>query len=413
MNEVTKIHLGRQAFTISVDAHHELRKYLNDIKQQGVDKEVVDEVEVRMAELLTEHGINGNKVILPSDVDLLKEDDGQETISENLSGDTKRLFRDTENAMLAGVASGLAAYFGIDVLLVRILFVVGTVAWGGGLLVYILLWLLVPEAKTPSDRLQMVGKRVTVESLKEIVERADVKGAAHRANKSVAGPINSIFNILVKLFGISLTLLGLSFIASLLAGSIYLLAHGNIIQDNIFPIGLKEHLVVYLAVSVATLLSIFIILFGMAVFRRKWPIHLWLTGVLLGITLMGIVGGGALVADTAPRVRDRYNSHYKTIVKSVQPFTQINEVGPAAVWTQVSDRYYVAIKYYDQSDPSKVNVTVKGGILLVDASQYQWDRHCSSLCLPNHNDLEVTVYSPNPPQFSIPFLLLLMLQPFL
>ena len=54
MNEITKIHLGRQAFTISVDAYKALQTYLHDIKQQvgGKGKDVVDEVELRMAELL-------------------------------------------------------------------------------------------------------------------------------------------------------------------------------------------------------------------------------------------------------------------------------------------------------------------------------------------------------------------------
>src|ERR1700730_4240416 len=112
MNEVTKIHLGRQAFTISVDAHHELKSYLEAITKQVGDKDVVDEIELRMAELLTEHGINANKVILPSDVDFLKtqlgnpkdfKEDGDEAPTPgHKQPDSKRLFRDTDNAMVAG-----------------------------------------------------------------------------------------------------------------------------------------------------------------------------------------------------------------------------------------------------------------------------------------------------------------------
>src|SRR6266404_410644 len=209
MNEVTKIHLGRQAFTISAAAHKALRSYLDAIEKQVGDKDVVEEVELRMAELLTERGIKGEKVVLMKDIDFLKEhlgnpkdfkEDGDEVASEEPS--TKRLFRDTDNGMIAGVAGGLAKYFGVDVLLIRILFVIGTIAWGGGILLYIVLWLLVPEAKTSSERLQMAGKPVTVDSLKEVVERADVKGAAHRANNSIAGPINSFFGFVLKIVGI-------------------------------------------------------------------------------------------------------------------------------------------------------------------------------------------------------------------
>jgi len=201
MNEVTKIHLGRQAFTISITAQKELRAYLDAIERQVEDKDVAEEVELRMAELLAEHGIHGNKVVLPKDVDFLKKqlgnpkdfkEDSESETSVEKSDESKRLFRDTQNGMVAGVAAGLAAYLGLDVILVRILFVLGTIAWGTGLLVYILLWLLVPEAKTSSDRLRMVGKSVTVENLKEVVGRADVRGAAKRANGTVAPVINSI-----------------------------------------------------------------------------------------------------------------------------------------------------------------------------------------------------------------------------
>jgi phage shock protein PspC (stress-responsive transcriptional regulator) len=413
MNEVTKIHLGRQAFTISVEAHKALRDYLDAIKKQVDDNDVVDEIELRMAELLAEHGVKSAKVILPADVKYLKaqlgdpkdfkDDDSEAPADTATTSEAKRLFRDPEEAMFAGVASGVAAYFGLDVLLVRILFVVGAIAWGGGVLLYGLLWLLVPEAKTPSERLQMVGKPVTVDTLKEVVERADVKGAAQRANKSLAGPVNSVFNVIVKIVGIGLTLIGLSLLISLFVGTTYFFAHGNIVLDNLFPIGLKEHMLVYIGAFVAALISIFVVLFGMAIFRRKWPIHLWLTGVLIGLTIMGIAGSAALAADAAPRVRARYNAHFHTIVTNVQPFTKVNEVGPAVVRTQSSNKYYVAIKYYDQSDPSPIKVTVKNGVLWVDASQYQWDRHCAGPCVPNHYDLEITIYSPNPPQIFYPF----------
>jgi phage shock protein PspC (stress-responsive transcriptional regulator) len=175
MNEVTKIHLGRQAFNISVAAHKALRSYLDGITEQVADKDVAEEVELRMAELLFERGVIGEKVILVKDVDYLKKQLGNpKDFKENADDespqpepDTKRLFRDTDNAMLAGVSAGLASYFGVDVLIIRVLFVIAAITAGWGILLYIALWLLVPEAKTSSERLQMAGKPVTVDSLKD------------------------------------------------------------------------------------------------------------------------------------------------------------------------------------------------------------------------------------------------------
>src|ERR1039458_4177283 len=143
MNEVTKIHLGRQAFTISIDAQRELNKYLDEISKQVRDEEVEQEIELRMAELLVERGVTDSKVVLPSDVKFLKtqlgnpkdfkEESDETPLTDREPKESKRLFRDTDNALLAGVASGLSQYLGLDTLLVRILFIIFivlTAGWG-------------------------------------------------------------------------------------------------------------------------------------------------------------------------------------------------------------------------------------------------------------------------------------------
>ena len=415
MNEVTKIHLGRQAFTISVAAHKALRDYLDAITKQVGDIDVVDEVELRMAELLAEHGITGEKVILLKDVDYLKEqlgnpkdfkeDADEASTSAGKSTETKKLFRDTDNAMLAGVATGLSKYFGIDVLLIRILFVLSVFIWGWGILVYLVLWLLVPEAKTSSERLQMAGKPVTVNSLKEVVERADVKGAARRANDTISGPINSFFRFVLRLIGVVFVISGLGALFGLIAAETYLLLHsGSLLQDNIFPVGFREHLLLDIGLAVAALIAVFIILFGMAIFRRRWPIRNWITGTLIGLLLIGMAAGGALAADTVPRVRDRYNANVHTTTRSIQPFTGVNATLSDGVTIdyQLSDAYSVSLKYYGHPDLSKIKTTVSNGTLLIDSQQFDWHRNCSTLCLPDTYNMQITVNSPNQPSFNWP-----------
>ena len=419
MNEVVKIHLGRQAFTISVEARKELRTYLDAIAKQVRDQEVADEVELRMAELLSERGVKDDKVVLPADVAYLQKQlgdpndfkDDEETSKTEVTGTTeKRLFRDTKNAWVAGVASGLAAYFGVDPLLIRVLFVFGTFAWGGSILLYIALWLLVPEAKTSSDRLQMAGKPITVEGLKEAVERADVKGAAHRAGDTLSGPagrvsdmVDTLFRIVVKVIGIGLTLLGLCMLVGLAFSGAYLWVHGNIVADNLFPIGLKEHLLVYIAAFLATMIALFIILFGMAIYARKWPIRIWLTGVLVGLSLIGLVGGSALAADVVPVVRDRYNAHLHTSVRALQPFTSVNVYGQGVTLNfQTAGTYSVSLKYFDNANTGAVKTTVTNGVLVIDSRNFDWHRNCSRLCIPDTFNMIVTVNSPNTPQVNYP-----------
>ena len=412
MNEVTKVHLGRQAFTISISARKELRFYLDAIEKQVEDKEVVEEVELRMAELLTEHGIKGNKVVLPKDIDFLKEQlgnpkdfkedsDGTDT---KVAADDKQLYRDTDNAMIAGVASGLAAYLGLDVILVRILFVLGTIAWGTGIVVYILLWLLVPEAKTSSDRLRMAGKSVTVDNLKEVVERADVKGAAKRANGVITPVINSAFRILLKIMGIGFIVSGLAAISGLITIEAYMAAHhGQLIQENLFPIGTTEHVLAHLAFGLIALLAIFIIICGVAVFKRRWPIRGWATGVLTALFFIGLSVGIALTADAAPKVRDRYLSRSHTITRSVQPFQDVTIVGKDVDYQwEYADTYSVSFHYFDNPDIGNIKTTVSNDLLTIDTTNYQRDRNCEMLCLFRAYNLLVTVKGPRPLSMPMP-----------
>ncbi len=78
----------------------------------------------------------------------------------------KRLLRDVDDKKIAGVCSGLSAYLNIDVTLIRVLFFVGL--WGGGFtfLLYIILWIVMPQARTVADKLRMRGIAVTAENIK-------------------------------------------------------------------------------------------------------------------------------------------------------------------------------------------------------------------------------------------------------
>jgi phage shock protein PspC (stress-responsive transcriptional regulator) len=413
MNEVTKIHLGRQAFTIALDAQRELRQYLNAIKQHISDESVVDEVELRMAELLAEHGISGDNVVLPVDVDFLKEQLGNPKdfaedeesrgveVATEKSTDSKRLFRDTDAAMLAGVAAGLANYFGVDVLLIRLLFVIGTFIGGWGILIYIILWLLVPEAKTSSDRLQMAGRPVTINSLKEVVERADVKGAAQRANSSLAGPINAVLKALLKVVGICFVAVGLGSLLSLAGGIIYAFLRRNALtQGVLFPYGLKEHVLLYIGLAVVAILLLFIVVFGLAIYRRKWPIRAWITGTLIGILLLGVAVGGALAADIVPEVHDRYNANTHITTRYLPSFTTVNlnQIGNVeAINYQPASTYSVSLSYFGRPNLSTVETSVSHHVLTINSRQFDWQRNCPSLCIPDNYELTITVYSPTPP----------------
>lgn len=414
MNEVTRIHLGRQSFTISVDAHQALKTYIKGIATQVHDKEVVEEVELRMAELLTERDITAEQVVLDKDVDYLKQQLGEpEDFEENsedvrahlpTDGASKRLFRDPQNGMVAGVAAGLAAYLGVDVLLIRILFIIATLTGGWGLLIYIVLWLLVPPATTGSDQLQMHGEPVTVGKLKEVVSRADAKGAAKRAGTTVAPVINSVFHFVLKLAGLLLIIGSLCILFGLVAINVYMSAHhGQLFQENLFPVGATEHFLVYLVFGLIGLLALFGIICGLAMHKRRWPVRGWVTGVIVGVFFIGLATAGALSIDAGHKVRDRYLSHTHTTTRSLEPFQEVTIVGKDVDYNwEYADTYSVSFHYFDNPDISKIKTTVNNNLLEIDTSNYDRDRHCSMLCIFPAYDLLVIVKGPRPLSSDLP-----------
>jgi phage shock protein PspC (stress-responsive transcriptional regulator) len=98
-------------------------------------------------------------------------------VSDSLPEDTriKKLFRNPERHILGGVASGLSSYFGADETVIRLLFVLGIPLGGAGLIIYLILWAITPEAKTLTDRMQMEGEPVTLSNIeKKIKESLDI-----------------------------------------------------------------------------------------------------------------------------------------------------------------------------------------------------------------------------------------------
>lgn len=83
----------------------------------------------------------------------------------------KKMFRDPDRKVLGGVSGGIASYLGIDILLVRVLFVVFTITGGLGLVVYIVLWIAVPEAKSLTERMQMQGEPVTLSNIESTIKK--------------------------------------------------------------------------------------------------------------------------------------------------------------------------------------------------------------------------------------------------
>lgn len=190
MNKVFNINLGGYPFTIDLDAYEHLENYLETIHHhfrhsEGYE-EITGDIEGRMAELFQEQ-LDGRPIVTLEDVKAAisvmgtPEDFGAEPIEEHTQKRTdkenrlfrpgKRLFRNPDDKVVGGVCSGIAAYLGIqDPLWVRLAFVLIIISGGVGIPAYLILWAIVPEADSASDRLAMRGEPVNVSNIGKIIE---------------------------------------------------------------------------------------------------------------------------------------------------------------------------------------------------------------------------------------------------
>jgi phage shock protein PspC (stress-responsive transcriptional regulator) len=413
MNEITKIHLGRLPFTISVEAHKALQAYLTAIKHQAGAKnqEVLKEIETRMAELLTERGIKGDKVVLPEDIDYLKEqlgspqdfkDDGDESEQTDGKHDKekddvpKRLFRDTDHGMVAGVSSGLAAYFGVDAIFVRVFFIFGTVMGGWGLLAYIILWLVVPEAKTSSDVLQMRGKPVTAASLKKVVNQADVPGAAKRATSVIGSIIEGCAKLFLVVIGFAFVIAGAISLLAIVSSSIYLAIRGSaVFQEEIFPIGGTEVLLTVMSLLASAILCLFLVLIGLAMIRRKWLVSGWVVATLLGVLFVSMAVASAMLPDVIPKVRDRYRAAHHVTVRDLEAFSELRVTGRDANFSFKPDsKYYVELRYLGEIETKSIKTSIDDKRLTVDATEFAKQNACKTICLFNDQEVDVIIHAP-------------------
>jgi len=187
MKRTLTINLGGLVFHMDEDAYEALRAYLGRLESHFPDpaerREVLEDIERRMAEILQEKTGHKKQVVSLQDIDELISvlgdpdeigESGEEAGEK--SGETyyrasgyRRIYRNPDDRVLGGVCGGLGAYFNISPLLFRILFVIFFFAGGSGLLVYIILWIVVPEAHTRAQKMEMRGEPVTFENLGKTV----------------------------------------------------------------------------------------------------------------------------------------------------------------------------------------------------------------------------------------------------
>lgn len=182
MNKTLTINIAGSVFHIDENAYQKLDQYLKAIKRsfpKEEQDEIIHDIEIRIAELFSENITDENQVVTLNDVDRVisimgkPEDyilDEETTTSNNtqyIYNTSKKLYRDGDRAMVGGVLAGLGHYFKIDTVWMRIIFMILVLFYGTGVLLYLILWIIVPEAKTTSQILEMQREPINISTIEK------------------------------------------------------------------------------------------------------------------------------------------------------------------------------------------------------------------------------------------------------
>lgn len=338
MNKTVSINLAGIFFHIDEDAYQNLKNYFKAIKKSLQNSEgeleILADIEGRVSELFSERIKSSQHVISNKEVDEIVSIMGQpedykidealfEESPEQEKSDIhkRRLFRDSDGAYVGGVSAGLGHYFGIDPLLIRLVWVLLIFGAGMGPLLYVILWILIPAAKTTAEKLAMMGKPVTISNIEKKVQEEfeNVKASLERVKNSVnSDKINdlgstiqsksrsffeTLCDIAMFLFKLFFKAIGLLFIvvsiSSLIGFFISLLTVGiadavhfpgldfaDLVNSSTLPLWLVS----ILALLIAGIPIVFLLLLGLRMVSSRAPqLNRYTKLALLGVWIIVLI----------------------------------------------------------------------------------------------------------------------------
>ena len=314
MNKTISISLAGFSFIIEEHAYEKLNNYLqalrNSLEKDEAD-EVMYDIEIRIAEIFREN-LDKREVVNSDDVEKVIAQIGTPEAIEGQSEENaeheipqkktkKELFRDMKRGKIAGVCAGLAQYFGMDISLMRIIWILVFIFTVGfvSVVAYVILWIVLPEAETASDFLKMQGKPINFDSLKEAGQRVS---SFYNENKSeIAKTGADIWKVARIVLGCIMAILAVKFLISLFLSLLVLLGgwdfqflgmYEDLDEFNfIFDLNDETRYVFMAIVTIAILIpTIVFMALSTKLFSPKTKIRYW--GFLVGfLTILLIILG--------------------------------------------------------------------------------------------------------------------------
>lgn len=420
MNKTISINIGGFNFNIDEDAYEKLRFYLDSIRKNykvPEEEEIMSDIEAGIAEKFTAM-VSGQKQsisvaqvdeiikimgtveeITEEDADADNMDEAKET-ETNSKETSKRLYRDSDDVVIAGVASGLAAYFGIDPVFIRLLFVLTLFADGIGLLVYLIFWLIMPKAQTSTQKLSMRGKPINISEISQAVkEKSKMIGnesveAVKRLRQSSAWyrilnfpiriieitfsfikrlfrifwPITAVFFGIIFIAGAFAAIIGFSIVlgyALLNINSPYIMSDLPLADLASNPLYYAFAISAYLVALIPTILFLF---FGTTLFLRKNTFKPAMLGILAGMWMLAVVISATVAGNLVPQFKARIDeiNQAETITKNFdyKDFQKIYLSGNLDIKIKNGDKYSIALTGRNK-DLDRLSFNIEDGQLQI------------------------------------------------
>jgi phage shock protein PspC (stress-responsive transcriptional regulator) len=277
MNKTISINLGGMFFHIDEDAYQKLSRYFDAVKRSlspDGREEIMKDIESRIAELFQERIQNEKQVVSLIEIDAVIgimgqpedykiDEEAAQSIDYSIPSKAKKLYRDKENSIIGGVASGFGHYLNIDPVWIRLLFVIIVVAgFGSPILIYLILLVIIPVAKTTSQKLEMKGEPITIsnierkvkEGIDDIAEKfnkidsqkftENTRQGIHKTSTSIGKLFTTLFGLFTKIIGGFIVLFSSIALIGFCVASVFMIFSANMPDNFILnhiktPIGLE------------------------------------------------------------------------------------------------------------------------------------------------------------------------------
>jgi phage shock protein PspC (stress-responsive transcriptional regulator) len=328
MKKTHNINIGNTIVPIEEDAYELLTIYMNEVKQHFArnadDFEIVKDIENRIAEMFAEKlEAQQKQAISIADVQAViqqmgsvKDFENSEQAEEDYAAPAnhdpiKKLYRDTDQAMIAGVCLGLAHYLDVNVKWVRLFAFLMIFLFGSGLLAYLIFWIMVPKAKTRLEKMEMRGEETNLRGFANSYLHpfaAQSRGFIADFIQTIGGLIQGTGKVIFKFIAGGIVVFASFFLLATIAALAAFLGFWNADVHSYFPINMVNEEYLF-TMTIAVFIVLFIpllalILFSIRVGFNSRPINKVLSYGLLLIWLAGVVTGIFYVARVSTEFKE-------------------------------------------------------------------------------------------------------------